>query len=87
MTDQRHFHQALWRSRRGMLELDILLVAFARIRYPQLDDAGQRAYRDLLGLDDWLIWDWLQRRAAPPVPFAPIVEMIVTFNDEKGSST
>lgn len=77
MGDDRDTQRVLWRSRRGMLELDILLVAFARTRYPQLTDAEQQAYRSLLGLDDWLIWDWLQRRAEPPAAYARIVELII----------
>ena len=51
--DGRHFERVLWRSRRGMLELDLLLVDFARCRYRALDPADQRAYQELLGFDDW----------------------------------
>ena len=62
-------HQrALWRSRRGMLELDLVLARFARLRYQHLADADQRAYLELLRLDDWVIWDWLQRAWAAPSP-------------------
>ncbi len=73
--------RALWRSRRGMLELDLLLTAFARDGYPALAEEDQGAYQDLLDRDDWLVWDWLQREVSPPVPLARIVDLIVAFND------
>ena len=70
--DDANAQRALWRSRRGMLELDLLLSRFAERSYPRLAQADQHAYLELLRLDDWRIWDWLQsaRRAsgdhAPP---------------------
>ena len=78
-NDDRHYDRVLWRSRRGMLELDLVLVDFARARYSLLDCADQDAYRGLLEQDDWTIWEWLQRRATPRAPFARIVELIADF--------
>lgn len=63
-----------WRSRRGMLELDLYLVPFAERVYADLSDADRRAYRELLECHDWEILDWLQDRSAPP----PRLEEIVT---------
>ena len=80
MLDERHLDQALWRSRRGMLELDLLLVDFARHRYPQLAAADQAAYQSLLERDDWLVWDWLQGQTTPADEFVRIVELISTFH-------
>ena len=60
-----------------MLELDILLVAFAHGRYPELSPVEQAAYHALLACDDWQIWDWLQGAAAPPPQLAGVVESIV----------
>ena len=80
MLDERHLDRALWRSRRGMLELDLLLVDFARRRYPDLAPADQAAYQGLLVHDDWLVWDWLQARATPADEFARIIGLISTFS-------
>ncbi len=80
--DDRQFERVVWRSRRGMLELDLLLVDFAKARYPLLASEDQDAYRGLLGLEDWIIWDWLQRRAAPAPPLGRIVDLIVAFAGE-----
>ena len=65
-----------WRSRRGMLELDLYLVPFADREYPSLADADRRAYRALLECHDWEILDWLQDRSAPPPRFEEIVARV-----------
>ena len=77
--DDRQYDRVLWRSRRGMLELDLLLVDFARVRYPLLDCADQEAYGALLEQDDWTIWEWLQGRSAPSSSFVRIVDAIADF--------
>lgn len=80
MDDGCDLGRVLWRSRRGMLELDLLLVDFARTRYPHLDEAQQEAYRELLREDDWVLLDWLRGRVAPEPRFAEIVAVVVAFN-------
>ena len=80
MDDRRDLERVLWRSRRGMLELDLLLVDFARTRYAHLDEAQQEAYRELLREDDWVLLDWLRGRAVPEPRFAEIVATVVMFN-------
>ena len=54
-----------WRSRRGMLELELKLVPFVRDCFAGLDDTLQSAYVDLLAEEDWQIFDWLQGRTTP----------------------
>jgi succinate dehydrogenase flavin-adding protein (antitoxin of CptAB toxin-antitoxin module) len=41
-----------WRSRRGLLELDIVLERFLAAGFDALDEEGLVAYRRLLDLDD-----------------------------------
>lgn len=82
MDDRRDLERVLWRSRRGMLELDILLVDFARFRYPQLTDSQRAAYRELLNVDDWVLLDWLRGRVVPEPRFAELVAAIVAFNTD-----
>lgn len=69
-----------WRSRRGMLELDLLLVEFADKRYPGLPPTLQADYRALLECDDWVVLDWLRDRELPPIQFLGVVEAIRRFN-------
>ena len=83
--DEREHQRALWRSRRGMLELDLMLVAFARQRYPHLPAAQRGAYRELLDAEDALIWAWLQGRATPPSALAHVLDSIIAFNAKQES--
>ncbi len=76
MDDTRVF----WRSRRGMLELDLFLVPFATDRYPTLDRRLKTAFADLLELDDWVILDWVQEKTAVDGEFVDIVACIRSFN-------
>lgn len=68
--------RARWRSRRGMLELDLVLVAFVDGQFDSLDADEQHRYIELLGLDDFDIWDWLQGVRSPPVEFEALIERI-----------
>lgn len=78
--------RAIWRSRRGLLELDLLLPPFARARYAGLEPELREAYRALLECEDTDIWVWLQRRGAPDDPaLTRIVDAILEFNAERPS--
>jgi antitoxin CptB len=48
-----------WRSRRGLLELDIVLGRFIDRHYAQLDEAGQRTFEELLDTPDNPLWDMI----------------------------
>ncbi len=54
-----------WRSRRGMLEVELALVPFARERFHELSATDREAYSRLLEQDDWTIHDWLRGVAHP----------------------
>ena len=54
-----------WRSRRGMLELELELVPFAREHFDRLSATDREAYARLLEEDDWRIHDWLRGRSQP----------------------
>ncbi len=58
--------QALrWRSRRGLLELELLLQRFLAARLDSLSAAERRVYARLLEYDDCDLYDWIQARAMP----------------------
>ena len=70
--------QALrWRSRRGMLELELLLLPFINSRLDSLSDAEKQAYAELLECDDWDIFDWIQGRSEPVEP--ELVQIVATI--------
>lgn len=67
MDDSSIEHKRLyWHSRRGMLELDLILVPFARDQLDQLDAAELASYRDLLAREDQDLYAWLVGRSVAP---------------------
>jgi antitoxin CptB len=56
----------LWRSRRGMKELDVLLDRFVRERYGQVSESQKCAFAQLLELPDPVMADYLLGNAIPP---------------------
>jgi antitoxin CptB len=76
-----------WRSRRGLLELDLLLPPFVKARFDSLSSAQASALQRLLDCEDQDIWDWYQGRSAPgDVGLAEIVELVRAFNDGRPNS-
>lgn len=57
-----------WRSRRGMLELELALKPFVEQRLEALSAADKGRYARLLEHDDWDIFEWLQGRRPIPDP-------------------
>jgi antitoxin CptB len=67
-----------WRCRRGMRELDQLLVAYLDRRWPEADDAERGVFRRLLDCEDDTLWAWCMGRARPDDPeLARLVSRIV----------
>ena len=48
-----------WQCRRGMLELDILLVAFSERHYESLSSEDQLTFIELLTFPDQVLYQWL----------------------------
>tara|TARA_B100000767_G_C19747939_1_gene529399 strand:+ start:1871 stop:2179 length:309 start_codon:yes stop_codon:yes gene_type:complete len=70
--------QIYWRSRRGMLEIEAKLVPFIRDHFQDLSLEEQTLYEQMLDLEDWEIFDWLQRREIPEDPkVLALVEKII----------
>jgi antitoxin CptB len=68
MVDATELNRLFWHSRRGMLELDVLLVPFVREVYPQLDADDQARYRKLLECEDQDMFGWFMQREEPSDP-------------------
>lgn len=68
MTDQTELNRLFWHSRRGMLELDVLLVPFVKEVYASLDEEDQRRYRKLLACEDQDMFGWFMEREVPEDP-------------------
>lgn len=81
MVSEPEFKRIYWSSRRGMLELDLILVPFGQQRYPQLSPARQELYRRLLECEDTELFAWLLGRGRPTDPeLAEMVDDILQFN-------
>lgn len=71
-------NRLFWHSRRGMLELDVLLVPFLQEAYPSLSPEDQARYRMLLDCEDQDMFAWFMQREVPQDPdLARIVKMIL----------
>jgi antitoxin CptB len=58
----------LWRCRRGMKELDVVLERFAREQLPRASSEQRRTFARFLDLPDPLLADYLLGRVIPPEP-------------------
>lgn len=80
-ADEAKRKRLMWHSRRGMLELDLLLVPYAEACLQQMDAAALAAYETLLGQEDQDLFLWLTGRAeAPAHDLQAEVERIRRFN-------
>lgn len=55
-----------WRCRRGMQELDLLLLGFVEVSGPSADDGTLEAFQRLIEFPDDVLMDLLMERAASP---------------------
>jgi len=64
-SDDVKYKRLKWRSRRGMLELDLLLLPFLEEVYKDLSDSDQGAYEKLLEQDDPDLLEWFSQKSVP----------------------
>ena len=67
-----------WRCRRGLLELDLWLAAFAENRLSLLTPEECRAFEALLEEVDADLLSWLEVRQPAPANHAAIIERVRT---------
>ena len=66
MLRERHIDRLRWRCRRGVLELDLVLLAFLEQRYPDLSPLEQMAFDKLLEIPDEILLTYVQGNRIPP---------------------
>ena len=72
-----------WHSRRGMLELDLILVPFAENKLAGLTNTQLGLYHRLLAEEDQDMFCWfIRREPAPSAELREIVEMILASRKE-----
>ncbi|MGE7992417.1 succinate dehydrogenase assembly factor 2 [Pseudomonas sp. NPDC089554] len=62
MVEQTELNRLFWHSRRGMLELDVLLVPFTQEVYATLSEGDRELYRRLLTCEDQDMFGWFMER-------------------------
>lgn len=65
MTTSSDAQRVYWHSRRGMLEIDLALMPFAKEQYPLLSEAEQAIYKRLLESEDTQLFAWVLQRSRP----------------------
>lgn len=68
VEDNASFNRLFWHSRRGMLELDVLLVPFLKEAYRDLPADDQARFRKLLDCEDQDMFGWFMQRSEPQDP-------------------
>jgi antitoxin CptB len=78
-----NLQKIFWHSRRGMLELDLLLVPFATEVFEKLNYPEQVLYVELLEEEDQDIFNWLMRQTEPSQEkYQTIIDLILAHNEK-----
>lgn len=78
MSDQHEQGRLRWRCRRGMKELDLLLVGWLDAHWPAADSAERERFARFLELPDPQIAGYLLRDEAPDIAeFGPLVRQLL----------
>ena len=59
------YKRMCWASRRGMLELDLILEPFVKEHYREMSDEDKRRYRSLMESQDQELFGWFLKRELP----------------------
>ena len=65
MSDDAELRRLRWRCRRGMRELDQLMLRYLDGRWPSADEAERSLFLRLLDTEDDKLWRWFMGRERP----------------------
>ena len=81
MDRREEWNRAKWASRRGLLELDLLLAPFVTDTFLELNASLRQDYRELLFQDDQDLMEWIMGRSAITEDrFVSVIEEIRRFH-------
>ena len=84
MISESDYKRLLWASRRGMLELDLIMVPFVENCFKSLDEINQQRFIDLLECEDNDLFAWFLGRGKPEDPEqVAIVQQIIDYDRTK----
>ena len=79
-ADELEFKRLRWRCRRGMRELDQLLVRYLEREWRQAPDSERGVFLRLLETEDDKLWHWfMAQELAPDAEVAQLVAHIRTL--------
>ena len=85
MTDLFAQNRIAWASRRGMLELDLVLGPFVEFEYAGLDQTDKERYVSLLEEQDQDLFRWFLKADLPEDPeHAAMVKLILERHAARG---
>lgn len=76
------YNRLRWGSRRGMLELDLILMPFVDNVYPTLASADQLLFEQLLECEDQDMFAWFLHRQEPET--AELQRIVQIIRDHTG---
>ncbi len=78
MYSETDINRLRWHCRRGMLELDVLLIPFLEGRFAALALEDQQLFERLIAEEDQDLFSWFMRSATPEDPqFKRMVDLIL----------
>ena len=81
-----NINKVIWASRRGLLELDLLLEPFIRSEFTKMSDFDQSHLYEFLKLDDDELFDFFLGSKEVPQQFLALVSEVLKFH-AKGEKT
>lgn len=82
--NEREFRRLLWHSRRGMLELDVILLPFTESQYRNLSEQDQLDYHALINCEDQDLFNWFMEKSVCPEPHIQRMVNIVLEHARQG---
>ncbi len=65
MPDLERYHHIRWKCRRGMLELDLILMHFLEHEYQNLNAEQKQVFERLLDEEDQSLYRWFLKQDTP----------------------
>ncbi|TXS95504.1 succinate dehydrogenase assembly factor 2 [Parahaliea maris] len=87
MIQDEELKRMRWASRRGMLELDLVLEPFVSACYSGLDERDRQRFQQLMECEDQELFAWFLRREQPQnEDHAAIVAKILDYAHRRDRS-
>ena len=81
-----NINKVIWASRRGLLELDLLLEPFIRSEFNKMSDFDQSHLYEFLKLDDDELFDFFLGSKEVPQQFLALVSEVLKFHAKGGKT-